>query len=400
MPKTSLTDKAIQRLPQPKSGRVDYVDANNRGLALRVSHTGDKAWSVLYRVLGEGGVTTKGRELRGKQKRISLGTYPAISLAEAREKAQQIKRLADTRVDPRNNKDRETLSRHNGTVEKVAKLMVDLSEIQTVDKMRSNFRDHICPTIGSRPMAEIELAHINVLLDTYVAKGRAGTAREMKKYLTQLWGFAHQRGIVQANIMLGMRRKDISYKPRSRTLTDDELKVVWSAAQGLRYPYGPLIQLLMLTGLRKNEVARATWDEIDENRRGLLLPADRTKTAEPILAPFSDQAWDILQSLPRFNGPHIFTTTGGRVPMTAGSKLANMLNTACGVDVAHFTLHDLRRTLRTRLPALGVTPDIAERVIGHKPQGVIGTYDLYAYIPERREAVNRYAHHLQELVDG
>lgn len=86
--------------------------------------------------------------------------------------------------------------------------------------------------------------------------------------------------------------------------------------------------------------------------------------------------------------------------MAAGSKMAKMLMKACGDDIAHFTLHDLRRTLRTRLPELGVTPDIAERVIGHKPQGVIGVYDLYAYVPERRDAVNRYAQHLGDLVDG
>ena len=343
-------------------------------------------------------MTDTGRELRGKQKRISLGSYPAVSLAEARRKAFEITDKADRRIDPKIERAQLVASRYDGTLEKIANTMMDLAEIQSIASMRSCFAIHIFPNLGPRPMAEIRLADINALLDTYVAKGRAGTAREIRKYLTRLWGFAHQRDIVTANIMLGMRRKDISYKPRTRVLADDELKAVWEATRELRYPYGPLIQLLMLTGLRKNELARATWDEIDENRRGLLLAADRSKTAEPILSPFSDAAWDILQSLPRFNGPYIFSTTSGRVPMSAGTKMTAMLHDACGDNAEHFTMHDLRRTLRTRLPALGVTPDIAERVINHKPKGIIGVYDLYAYLPERREAVNRYAAHLMELV--
>ncbi|MEM6636802.1 MAG: integrase arm-type DNA-binding domain-containing protein [Pseudomonadota bacterium] len=391
--------KKIESLPVPKTGRVDYTDADNRGLTLRVNHNGTKTWSLLYRVVGEK-LNAKGDPIRGDQRRITLGSYDLLGLADAREKARDIMKIANSGTDPKESARSAALRRIDGTVEKVAEEMCDLSMVKSIEQMRRYFRLHINPRFGRRPMQDITLAEINEHLDQYVRDGQAPTARSISAYLHKLWKFAHQRGRVDVNIMLSLDRDDIAYEPRSRILSDEELKIVWAATQSMTPPYGQLAQLLMLTGLRKNEVSQARWDEVDETRRGIVVPENRAKNGETLLAPFSDKAWDILQSMRDRGGPYIFSTTGGEKPVSPGGRhFPKMLRSACGNDMEHFTPHDLRRTLRTNLAGLGVDEIVSERVIGHKLQGVAAVYNRYHYTEERRDALNRYAQHLEGLID-
>ncbi|NSX56309.1 tyrosine-type recombinase/integrase [Parasulfitobacter algicola] len=406
--KVTWTDLGLKKLAAPKDRRfVDHVDPDNRGLNLRVSETGTKSWSVLYRVVGEGKVSASGRVLRGKQKRITLGTYPAVTLADARDQARKIKDAADAGIDAKAPAVRAKVDRKPTFVRVVVKfLSYKKSEgLQSYTKMRSMFRMHICaaqgklPQLGSMAMDDIRRADIQNLLDHYDQTGRRGTANEMQKYLRQVWKYARQRDIVSDNIMQDFERT-LKKNPRTRTLFAHELKAVWQAVLGKAFPSPDreFVQVLILSGLRKNELAKACWDDLDEDHKALRLSADRTKTSQRMLHPFSDLAWDILQTIPRFDGPFIFTKSFGMVPMSVDSKLLIKLRKVSG-DIEHFTLHDFRRTIRSQFSALQVAQHVAEYSIGHKPQGIVAVYDVHDYLAERRDAFNKYADYVKGLVD-
>jgi len=409
--KVTWTDLGLKKLAPPKDRRfVDHVDPDNRGLNLRVSETGTKSWSVLYRVVGEGKVSASGRILRGKQKRITLGTYPAISLAEARDRSRKIKDAADAGIDIKAPVKPEPRPVQKPTF---ARVVVKFLRYKKADglkshlKMRSMFRMHVLAKhkgldahLGPMVMQDIKRSEIKALLEHYDLKDRRGTANEMQKYLRQIWNYARGHDYVTDNIMRDFDRK-LKKKPRERKLFAHELKAVWQAVLGKDFPSPDreFVQVLILSGLRKNELAKARWADLDEDHKALRLSGDRTKTSQQMLHPLSDWAWDILQTIPRYEGPFIFTKSFGMVPMSVDSKLLKKLRKVSG-DIDHFTLHDFRRTIRSQFSALQVAQHVAEYSIGHKPQGIVAVYDVHDYLAERRDAFNKYADYVKGLING
>ncbi|AXU18521.1 hypothetical protein C7W88_04855 [Novosphingobium sp. THN1] len=128
--KKAFTEEGVARLSAPRGGRREIGDAVQRGLVLRIGETGVKSWSVIYKVPGERGVSPTGRPLKGSQKRITIGQYPAIGVAAAREEAGRIIRQALEGKDPRPERREANLLRHTNSVEAVSKRMVELAKKQ------------------------------------------------------------------------------------------------------------------------------------------------------------------------------------------------------------------------------------------------------------------------------
>src|SRR5262249_29823239 len=161
------------------------------------------------------------------------------------------------------------------------------------------------------------------------------------------------------------------------------------------YPSGPLLRMLMLCGQRHSDVADATWDEFNLDRREWIIPAARFKGDRDQLVPLTEQMIALLKALPRYPGPYLFTTTGGAnafvfIHFYKQRMAARMLRTLralarrrgddpAKVELPPFVIHDLRRAIRSTLPRLRVPTEISERVIGHAQPALIGTYDKYAY---------------------
>jgi integrase len=181
-------------------------------------------------------------------------------------------------------------------------------------------------------------------------------------------------------------------------LGDDELRRVWRAAGTTDYPYGPLVRLLILTGQRRDEIAGARWSEIDLAAGVMTIGAERMKAKAAHAVPLTPRAVEILASLPRFAAGDFVLSgqTGGR-PFSGFSKAKVRLDREIG-DMPAFTLHDLRRTVRTRLAELGVTPFIGELVIGHAQRGVHAVYDLHRYDAEKLDALQRWERKLLAIV--
>jgi integrase len=227
--------------------------------------------------------------------------------------------------------------------------------------------------------------------------------------------------------------------PRNRILiqrkevpgsTDDELRWLWQAAgryccaepnegrQGHgrkhRGPFGPFIQMLILTGQRRNEVAKMTWDELDLEKRVWVIPDKRAKNGRPHWVPLSDAAFEVLQELPRINGKsgYVFTTDGvhpisgwGRMKHRVDNLMQEIAREECGAEVAiaHWTLHDLRRTLAAGMQRLSIQVAVTEKILNHTSgsfAGIVGVYQVHDYAEEKEAALQAWGRFVTGLIGG
>jgi integrase len=145
------------------------------------------------------------------------------------------------------------------------------------------------------------------------------------------------------------------------------------------------------------------WSELDLDKAMWLIQPGRMKGGVPHAVPLSPMAVELLRSLPRFSGPFVFTTTGGRGPIKGFGNFKDTVHARIAQlsppGIPEWRFHDLRRTARTNLSALGVAPFIAELVIGHVQKGVHAVYDLHRYEAEKRDALTRWANKLRSIVE-
>jgi integrase len=255
------------------------------------------------------------------------------------------------------------------------------------------------PSWRDWPISTPTKVDIHAKLDRLMDEGKIYAANRLLQVIRVMFKYAKQRGYIDTNPAEDIDKPG-NEKARQRVLDDDELCAVWGAFGELGYPFGPLFKLLLLTGQRKGEVSGMTWDEIDLDTALWSIPAERTKSDRAHKIPLSRGAVDILRSLPRMtsNG-YVFSgreSTGH--PVSGFAKATERARVAAGVD--DWRLHDLRRTVRTRLGEIGTPPHIAELVLNHTVKGLQAVYDRYEYTKEKREALNNWAAHLKSITEG
>ena len=186
--------------------------------------------------------------------------------------------------------------------------------------------------------------------------------------------------------------------PRQRVLSDAEIGLLWRATTD-SYPAGALIRFLLLTAVRRSEAAGMTWGEVNLDDALWIVPAHCTKSGVPHEVPLSGMAVDLLRSLPRFAaGDFVFSNSGGRRSAQAFSQYKAVIS-ARAPGLVNWRFHDLRRTARTNLASLGVSPFIAELILGHQQRGVHAIYDVHRYQAEKREALERWASRLRTIIE-
>ena len=232
---------------------------------------------------------------------------------------------------------------------------------------------------------------------------------------SSIYRFGVTRELVESNPCHLIKPSDFvgEMAPRQRVLTDSEIALVWQATKGeirrrngteieSTYPAGPFVRFLLLTAVRRNEAARMVWGEVDFDNALWVIPAHRTKSGTPHEVPLSGMAVDLLGSLPRFAGDFVFSTTGGRTPIKGFGKFKDTIDERIAElappGIADWRFHDLRRSARTNLSSLGVSPFIAELVIGHQQKGVHKVYDVHRYQSEKRHALEAWANRLRDIV--
>jgi integrase len=410
MPTVKLTDAAVRKLTAPAGERVDFFDGALPGLALRVSgkvgqRPERRVWTLFYRSAG-------------KQKRFTLGRYPDLGLAEARQEAGKVQVQVRAGVDPATA--RETAKMRATTVSAVARdfIRLDLERRNRSQKYVQEtsriFLNHVNPRWGDRDIKTITRRDVIDLLDAVmengtVIKGPDGKRRKLAggriianrvhSSLRAMFSWSVRRGVIDTSPSYLVEPPADEVK-RDRVLTDDELRAIWSAASVLGYPFEGVFKLLMILGQRRNEVARMKWDHLNLDEAIWTQMADSNKSARTHIVPLSPIAVDIIGRLPRIKGQYLFTTTG-RSPVSGFARIKERIDellTCKGTPIADWRIHDLRRSAATGMARLGTSEFIVGKVLNHAAKGITGSvYNRYAYLDEKRAALTQWADHLASI---
>ena len=211
--------------------------------------------------------------------------------------------------------------------------------------------------------------------------------------LSAMFAWAIGEGLCDSNPVAGTNKQEEA-GPRERSLSDAEAAAVWLAAPD--NDYGRILKLILLTGCRRDEIGGLKWGEIDLEARAITLPKERTKNKTAHTVPLSDAALAILKDLLR-RGDREFVFGVGKAGYSGWSKSKGELDQALKIKDA-WTIHDLRRTVRTGMGKLNVQPHIAEAVLNHLPPELIRTYDRNTYMAEKKAALDLWASHLKVAI--
>lgn len=391
--KKTLTDRTLKALKPATTGkRYTVWDAALPNFGVRVTDKGKLSFVIM-------------RRLNGKLLRRALGEYPVLSLAKARTDAQEALRDIAGGIDPKA-KRVQLLATRQHTFALVAEDFIKrhVSKLRSGREVEAVIRRELVSRWAERPINEITRRDVIAMVEEIVDDGRPYSAHYTLAYCRKLfnWALARDVHFLAASPCDRIRPKDAIgiRQPRQRVLQDDEIRAIWRAAATLGYPFGALAQLLLLTGQRLREVAEMRWDEVNSDKALWIIPATRMKGGVTHVVPLSEPALALLMALPRWNGPYVFSTTGGERPVSGFSKAKAKLDRVLGLDFAPWRFHDLRRTMRTGLSALPVSHLVAEIIIAHQQPGLHRTYDLHRYDDEKRRALTLWSERLTAILGG
>ena len=388
----ALTDLMVRKM-KPQKRRFEVID--QAGLYVRTAPSGRKTWIFRY-------------FFEGVHRRMQLGIFPGTSLAEARERHGAAMIEVQKGIDPG------TKAKEAKAKRKAAPTFQDLLDEfwemelkakQTGKERRRLIEKDALLVWKNRKVSSITRRDAVFLIDKVRQRAPVG-ANRFQSVLVRMFNFAAERGIIEASPLIGLRRAP--EKPRSTVLTDEEIKLLWKGTEleskkiDMYRPTKLAIRLLLLTGQRGGEVAGMTWDEIDDDANFWNIPLGRMKNAEPQRVPLLPMALEALGQAKVYSGnsPFVFQSSyKPEQPMIRQSitRAVSRHRAEMGIE-KHFTPHDLRRTLRTKLAELGIDDIIAERVLGHKLQGIISVYNRYSYDNEKRQALSLWERRLQEIL--
>jgi integrase len=260
----------------------------------------------------------------------------------------------------------------------------------------------ILPRLGSKRIGEVRRADVRDMLNDITDRSPT-TANRVLAVTRRLFNWAVEEEILAVSPIGKLKAtKEVS---RDRVLDDAEIKLVWKAFERIGWPFGPVGQLLMLTGARRTEVAEARWKEFDLATKTWTLPKERAKNGVVHMIPLSDKAIEILEKLPRIANKGDFVFTFGRVAVQGFARKKIELDAAIAADIgapiAGWTLHDLRRVVATNLQKLGVRLEVTEAVLNHvsgSRSGIVGVYQRHDYADEKRAALSAWNERLAQIV--
>ena len=262
----------------------------------------------------------------------------------------------------------------------------------------------VLPTWRGRDARTIEPHEVIELLDGIVERDAPVQANRTAALLGQMFKFGIHRQIVTATPVQLLYRPGGTEKARKRALSDDELTAFLKDPTACtRYTrLAHAMTVLLLTGQRRGELALARWREVDFNAHTWSIPEENSKNGQGHIVPLSDWAENEFRALQRLSkrSQWVLPANGGEHhidPKQLTRSLAKCQKRFAECGIEGFTLHDLRRTARTGLSRLKVEPHIGERVLNHKQGKIAGTYDLHAYLDEKRAALEKWAAHLKAL---
>jgi integrase len=372
--KKPLTDRTIAGAkPAPTGKRKLLWDAIVPGLALRVTDQGAKSFVLVTRYPGAPNPAPR-----------TLGKYGAISLADARTKAQAWLKQIAAGVDP-------------GVAEIQRK--ADTFKAISDEYFARRAKDHrsrewaqaalnrVAGSLAAKPIDSITRLDLIRLLDRIEEERGPVMSNRALGIITRIFNWhAARSDTFRSPVVRGMARPEAA---RQRILSDDELRAIWHACGD--HPFHRMLRFILLTATRRGEAVNARRAEIAGG--DWIIPAARYKTNHDHLIPLSSAAQAMIAEL----GKDWLFTLNGRSPIGDFQGQKIVIDEASGVT--GWTLHDLRRTARSLMSRAGVPTDHAERCLGHVIGGVRGIYDRHEYHAEKARAFEALAGLIERIIN-
>ena len=371
--RSTLTDLAIKSLPTPERGQRTYVDGAIPGFGVRVSPGGTKTFTLVH---------------GPHRKRTTLGRYPIVSLAKARKAAQDI--LAARQLGIHHEAPRTTFEDGYALFLNVYKAK---NRPKTVYEMERLVKRHLMPAFRRYQLVDLSTQDIAAVIEALVDTPTECESAFVSARTIFRW-FA-RRKLIKASPLADLEPPARSAS-RDRVLTDTELAEVLRKAVDEDSIFGEIVQLLIITGQRKSQIAHLRAEYIDHGGGLISWPAEAMKK-RPHSIPLTPMARAILPTTPTRG--FLFRARGKDSPFNGFSTAKEDFDKRLE-GVAPWTLHDLRRTFSTGLARLRVSPHIKEMLLSHvsAKNAVEAIYDRYTYIDEQREALLKWENHLQALL--
>jgi integrase len=411
--RVKLTPTFVAKAEPPENGdRCIFWDQERPGFGLMVTAGGHKSFVVQYRA---------GRRSR----RIHLKN--GLTLSDARKQARTILGAVAKGSDPLGERQKVTMAAANTLKAVCESYLAREAGMRRDAEGRATFKSGkvrrgqdrlaaferlVYPKLGNRQIDDIKRTDIVRLLDAVEEERGPVMADQVLGYLRRVFAWhASRSDDFRSPIVRGMARTKPRDRARERTLTDDEIRIVWKTAEAFPGPFGALVRFVLLTATRRNEAARLVRGEISDNGQDWTIPAARYKSKQDHLVPLSVAARSLLAGIPaigRSNDGYVFTT-GGKTAISGFSKCKHQFDSAVaealrGKDpkakpLPNWTLHDLRRTARSLMSRAGVPSDHAERCLGHVIGGVRETYDRHSYQVEKKHAFEALAVQIERIIN-
>jgi len=389
-----LNPKRVDAL-SPKSKRYEVWDSP--GFGIRVSPQGRKTWVYLY--------------WHGNKKhRMTLGVYPRVGLAEAREAHVEAERILGTGINPA------AMAREHAAATKMAPTVADIAQeyLERYAKPRKRswredlrvLEKDILPAFGDRPAAEVSRRDMIRLLDGIVDRGAPIQANRTLAVVRKMFNFAISRDLVQFSPCVQVKAPADEVR-RDRVLDARELRLFWRCLDWARMaPETKLaFKLQLATAQRIGEVVSARWGDIDFEQNWWTIPAELSKNRLSHRVPLSPLAIRILGSARTLSGDTPFVFASGRAgqrqdrhltPGTMNRSLSK--NRELFGELEHFTPHDLRRTAASHMASHRVPRLVIQKILNHAEPGVTTVYDRHSYDEEKRSALTTWSTQLEALV--
>lgn len=435
MSKVKLTDRYVASVTAEPGKRLEIFDQHlmGAGLMLRVTDTGRKVWMVRYRTED------------GQQRRLGLGLYPDVSLAEARGLAAEARKTASSGGDPAGERRQlriEARSEPYQTFSDIAGGYFTACEVgewkprrrkkraSTLQNERWLWARHIKPYLGDLAVEDVTPPAIRTVLRALVATGRESTSNKVRAQIRQIFNFAIAEERVEVNPVARTTALH-DEAPRQRVLSDEEIRQIWTALsdrtglvrQGrpavesrvlIGEAVGIALKLLLVTLVRRAEVSGAARSELDLVNGVWIIPGARTKSGKPHLVPLSTTATALFKRAIEISdagqtrpSPFVFPSPRSREqPITPGALTHALRYAREALELERFTPHDLRRTGATNMASerLGVSPFLIGKVLSHSTElggaasVTLTTYALYDYVKEKRDALAAWANLLSQIL--
>ena len=387
MPRIKFTKSAIDALPSPATDVV-YWDAACPGFGLKVTPKGRKVFIILYRTAGAGSALRK----------YTVGPYGRVTLHQARIAAQKVLSAKLDGRDPAREKREARIREVTDRVGDVLEAFIGqhVSKNRSAAEISRLLRREVGAAWKQRSVHDIRKRDVVDLVSAIESRGAPIAANKLLKTIKTFFNWCVGRAILEKSPAQGIPLPAPNVT-RDRVLTDVELADVIHAARRMRAPYGSIVELLALTGQRREEAAGATWDEFDLDGSIWTIPGDRTKNAKSHSVHLSPLSVSVLQRVPR-SSVWVFTINGNK-PFNRFSAYKRKLDTLSGVN--GWRLHDLRRTCVSGMARLGIAPHVADKVLNHQAgtiSGVAAVYQRHDFMAERKEAMLLWDEHVRSLL--